>query len=305
MQLNPQIDALLREYDGAVPGAALLVVHNAESLIRVARGLACIESGIAATPATNYRLASLSKQFTAAAILLNVQDGRLGLDDRARRWLPTLPRAADRITIRQLLTHTSGLVDYEDAVPASLARQLRDSDVLAILETQDRTYFAPGAEYRYSNSGYALLALIVEGTSGLGFATFLRERIFLPLGMTGTVAHEEGTSTVGERAYGYSRTQDSWTRTDQGPTTAVLGDGGIYSSIDDLAKWDAALGGAACFARTCGGSRLRRQRGPTSPGCATASGGASAGRPCGTPARVSAFAPPSSATRRTGSPSSS
>ncbi len=242
--MNPQIDALLREYDGVVPGAALLVVHNAEPLIRVTRGLACIESGIAATPATNYRLASVSKQFTAAAILLNVQDGRLGLDDRARRWLPTLPRAADRITIRQMLTHTSGVMDYEEAVPASLARQLRDADVLAILETQDRTYFAPGSGYRYSNSGYALLALIVECASGLGFATFLRERIFLPLGMTGTVAHEEGISNVGERAYGYSRVQDSWTRTDQGPTTAVLGDGGIYSSIDDLAKWDAALDGS-------------------------------------------------------------
>lgn len=239
--MNIRVDTLLREYDGAVPGASVLVVRDTVPVIRLARGLACVESGIAATPATNYRLASLTKQFTAAAILLLVQDGRLALDDRARRWLPTLPRAADRITIRQLLTHTSGLIDYEDMLPASLARQLRDADVLAILETQDRTHFAPGTAYRYSNSGYALLALIVESASDTTFAVLLRERIFLPLGMVGTVAFEDGISTVPDRAYGYSATQGTWTRTDQGPTTAVLGDGGIYSSIDDLAQWDAAL----------------------------------------------------------------
>jgi CubicO group peptidase (beta-lactamase class C family) len=110
-----------------------------------------------------------------------------------------------------------------------------------LLESQDRTYFSPGSSYRYSNSGYALLALIVERASGKTFATFLRERIFQPLGMNDTVAFEEGISTVSNRAFGYTQEQGRWGRTDQSQTSAVLGDGGIYSSIDDLAKWDAAL----------------------------------------------------------------
>ena len=106
---------------------------------------------------------------------------------------------------------------------------------------QDRTYFAPGTSYRYSNSGYALLALIVQQASGMRFAQFLRTRIFEPLRMKNTVAHEDGVSTVVHRAYGYTKTAGGWERTDQSQTSAVLGDGGIYSSIDDLEKWDAAL----------------------------------------------------------------
>jgi len=113
--------------------------------------------------------------------------------------------------------------------------------VLAILAKQERVYFAPGSNYRYSNSGYSLLSLIVARASGQTFATFLREHIFAPLGMNATVAFEDGISSVSTRAFGYSAAGASWTRTDQSSTSAVLGDGGVYSSIDDLAKWDAAL----------------------------------------------------------------
>ena len=120
-------------------------------------------------------------------------------------------------------------------------RQVHDADVLRLLETQPRTYFAPGTDYRYSNSGYALLALIVERASGQRYADFLRERLFRPLGMDHTVAYEAGVSEVAHRAWGYSFDNGRWLRTDQSTTSAVLGDGGIYSSIDDLAKWDAAL----------------------------------------------------------------
>jgi CubicO group peptidase (beta-lactamase class C family) len=240
-RLTDEIDALMREYDGAVPGAAVLVVREGAPIVRRAWGLADVERSVPVTPATNFRLASVSKQFTAAAILLLAEDGRLGLDDPARKWLPSLPAAADAVTIRHLLTHASGLVDYEDVIPASMTAQLQDADVLTLLETGKRTYFPPGTSYRYSNSGYALLALVVERASGRSFANFLRERVFGPLGMAGTVAHQEGISTVGHRAFGYSEEKGDWKRTDQSQTSAVLGDGGIYSSIDDLAKWDAAL----------------------------------------------------------------
>jgi CubicO group peptidase (beta-lactamase class C family) len=236
-----KVDGLMRAYQGAVPGASVLVLRDGEAVVRRAYGLAEVESGAAATPATNYRLASVTKQFTATAILLLVEDGRLHLDHPASKWLPGLPAAARGITVRQLLTHTSGLIDYEDVMPGGLDAQLRDADVLRLLASQDRTYFAPGTAYRYSNSGYALLALIVEAASDRGFAAFLRERIFMPLGMRDTVAYEEGVSVVPRRAFGYSHERGAWVRTDQSATSAVLGDGGIYSSIDDLAKWDAAL----------------------------------------------------------------
>lgn len=235
------VDALMRDYDGDVPGASLLVIRDGEPIVRRAYGLADVDHNIRATPATNYRLASVTKQFTAAAISRLAEEGKLSLDDRVRRWLPSLPEGQDPITIRQLLTHTSGLIDYEDVMAPGTTEQLKDADVLRLLESHGETNFAPGSSYRYSNSGYALLALIVERASGVSFATYLHDRVFAPIGMNATVAHEEGISTVGNRAYGHTLANGKWTRTDQSTTSAVLGDGGIYSSIDDLAKWDAAL----------------------------------------------------------------
>lgn len=231
----------MQRYQGRVPGAALLVLKDGQPVVSRGYGLANLEDGIAVSPQTNFRLASITKQFTAASILLLAEDGKLGLDDPVKRWLPSLPKAADTITLRHLLSHTSGLIDYEDVMPADVKGQLHDIDVLHILEGQDRTYFAPGSSYRYSNSGYSLLALIVGKASGQDFASFLRQRIFLPLGMKNTVALEEGRSSVVNRAYGYTETDGRWERTDQSSTSAVLGDGGIYSSLEDLARWDAAL----------------------------------------------------------------
>lgn len=235
------VDALMRDYSGPVPGASVLVLRDGQAVLRRGYGLADLDAGTAAGPRTNYRLASVTKQFTAAAILLLAEDGVLSLDDPLRRWLPSLPNAADAITLRQVLSHTAGLVDYEDHIPADFEGQLHDADVLRILEGQDRTYFTPGSAYRYSNSGYALLALVVGQASGRNFATFLHERIFQPLGMSHTVAYQDGVDTIAHRAFGYSRVDGQWVRTDQSQTSAVLGDGGIYSSIDDLARWDAAL----------------------------------------------------------------
>jgi CubicO group peptidase (beta-lactamase class C family) len=236
-----RVDAIMHKYDGSVPGAALLVVRAGVPLLRRGYGLADLEQDTAVTPATNFRLASVSKQFTAASILLLAEDGRLQLDDRVRRWLPSLPAAAEPITIHHLLTHTGGLIDYEDIMPADLATPLRDIDVLHLLETQDHLYFEPGSDYRYSNGGYSMLALIVERASGISFQAFLRERIFDKLGMRNTLAYVQEGPPVPFRAYGYTEAGGAWTRTDQSLTSAVLGDGGIYSSIDDLARWDAAL----------------------------------------------------------------
>ena len=241
-----QIDALMREYSGNVPGASVLVVRDGNVLVRQSFGMANLEEHIAAAPDTNYRLASLTKQFTAASILL------LGipLDDSIRKYLPSLPPYADAITIRHLLTHASGLLAYEDLIPADRTQQLTDTDVLDLLAKTNTTYFPPGTQYRYSNTGYVFLSLIVERVSGQRFADFLREKIFIPAGM-----NHSGISTVTHRAYGYSRGGQAilpaqgqagspvlhWVRTDQSVTSATLGDGGIYTSIDDLVHWIAWL----------------------------------------------------------------
>lgn len=235
------IDAWMRDYTGEVPGASVLVLKDGAPAFRRSYGMADLEAGVASSPTTSYRLASVSKQFTAACLLLLAEDGALSVDDPLKHWLPSLHAAADGVTLRHLLSHTSGLVDYEDLMPAHETRQVHDADVLQLLEREDRLYFPAGSAYRYSNSGYALLALVVERASGQRFAAFLQTRIFAPLGMTATQAREDEGPAVTDRAFGYSLIDGRWQRTDQSTTSAVLGDGGIYSSLADLALWDAAL----------------------------------------------------------------
>lgn len=237
--LATSIDAIFHDYDGAVPGASVAVIRNGEVVYRKSYGLAVVETPTAAKPETNYRLASVSKHFTAMAILTLADRRKLSLDDRITKFFPEFPEHG--ITVRQMLTHTSGLLDYEDVMPAGTSIPLKDFDVLWILQQQEKTLFPPGSKWQYSNSGYALLALIVEKVSGQTFARFLHDNLFAPAGMKQTLAYEKGISTVANRAFGYSRENTEWKRTDQSLTSAVLGDGGIYSSIDDLARWYACL----------------------------------------------------------------
>lgn len=236
------VDSIMSSYaDPGGPGASVLIVHDGATVLTRSYGLADVEGHVETTAQTDYRLASLTKQFTATAIMLLKEDGRLRYDDPVDQYLPQLPASARGLTIRMLLTHTSGLWAYEDFVPDSQTAQVHDADVPALIAHADSTYFPPGSAYRYSNTGYALLALIVERVSGKSFATFLRERIFAPLAMDGTVAYEQGISNVPHRAFGYTVDSTGIRRTDQSSTSAVLGDGGIYTSLHDLAKWDAAL----------------------------------------------------------------
>ena len=240
----PMIDRMFREYDRAdVPGACVMVIRDGKVLFQKAYGSANLEDKSPCTTRTNYRLASLTKQFTAMCVMILAERKRLALTNRLTDFFPDFPAHGKQISVRHLLIHTSGLIDYEDVIPAGTVVPLKDRDVLALLKRQDHTYFAPGNRFRYSNSGYALLALIVEAVSGLSFAEFLKRNIFDPVQMTGTVAYEKDISTVRNRAYGYTRRGDLFERTDQSVTSSVLGDGGIYSSIEDLYKWDQALYG--------------------------------------------------------------
>jgi CubicO group peptidase (beta-lactamase class C family) len=196
----------------------------------------------------------MTKQFTAMAILMLAQQRKLFLDNSLSDVLPGAPLYMRGVSIRHLLNHTSGIVDYEDLIPELQTSQVVDKDVLRLLRGIDSVYFPPGTKFKYSNSGYALLALVVEAVSGQSFAEFLKQNIFAPLGMNHTIAFENGKSTVDDRAFGYSRTDSGFVRTDQSVTSAVLGDGGIYSSIEDMFKWDQAL-----YTETLISSRLFRQ----------------------------------------------
>ena len=236
------VDSVFAAYSGASPGAAVLVAVDGRIVVNRAFGMADIASKTPVTTRTNFRLASVTKQFTAVATLLLVKDGKLRLDESLNDVVPELPAYTKRITIKQLLTHSSGLLAYEDFVPDSQTRQVTDAEVIAILKTRtDSTYFAPGTRYRYSNTGYAVLSEIVAKRSGIPFATFVRNRIFVPLGMHKTVAYQQGGPEVAFRAYGHSAAGSAWRQTDQSNTSAVLGDGGIYSSVDELYRWDQAL----------------------------------------------------------------
>ena len=240
---DTRIDALMSRYNGNVAGASLIVVKDGKPIVRRGFGYANLEEHTKAGPQTNYRLASVTKQFTAACILLLQQDGKLRLDDSARKWLPELPVSDAKITIHNLLTHTSGLIDYEDLVPAERTAQIDDNDVLRMIATQQRLYFEPGSAHRYSNGAFVLLGLIVQRVAGMDLADFMKQRIFQPLGMQHTLMYEHGHGPeVVNRAYGYTeQAGGKWTRTDQSVTSATRGDGGIYSSVEDLARWDAAL----------------------------------------------------------------
>jgi CubicO group peptidase (beta-lactamase class C family) len=230
------------------PGAAVLVLKNRRIVFERGYGVLDLRSFRKIGPRTNFRLASCTKQFTAMAIMLLVRDGKLHYEDRLTDLFHDFPEYRKSITVRSLLNHTSGLEDYQDLMakpaagtPPENIPQIKDTGVLALLKQRKTTKFPPGAKWDYSNSGYAVLAMIGEKVSRQPFGDLLRDRIFVPLKMNGTVAYEKGKNVVSERAYGHADEGGAWRETDQSPTSAVLGDGGVYSSLDDLAKWDWAL----------------------------------------------------------------
>lgn len=239
----PAIDSMMARYvKPGGPGASVLVVKDGNIVLAKGYGLAEVEKNVPVTRETNFRLASLTKQFTATSVMLLVADGKLHYDDQITAVVPGLPAYAKGVTIRHLLNHTGGLPGYESFVPDSQTRQVHDAEIPALIAHASAAKFPPGTKYDYSNTGYALLALAVEHASGKKFADFLHDRIFVPLQMAGTVALEEGRSVVPNRAYGYRvDTAGNVRRTDQSNTSATLGDGGIYSSAVDFAKWDRAL----------------------------------------------------------------
>ena len=244
-----QIDAIFAAVTSShAPGLAVVVRKNGQTIFERGYGMRDLRSQVPITPTTNFRLASFTKQFTAMSIMLLVHDGKLRYDDKLTDVFPDFPAYGKSISIRNLLNHTSGLIDYESLMDKKYSGkspeeipQIHDAEVLALMKQQTATKFPPGTSWEYSNSGFVVLATIVEKKSSKPFGEFLRERIFAPLKMSHTLAYEYGKNTVAERAYGYTNDAGVWLETDQSPTSATLGDGGIYTSVEDLTKWDDAL----------------------------------------------------------------
>jgi CubicO group peptidase (beta-lactamase class C family) len=244
-----QIDAIFSAVTSpSAPGLAVLVRKGGKTVFERGYGLGDLRSGLPIDTYTDFRLASFTKQFTAMAVMLLVRDGKLHYDEHLPDIFPEFPAYGKTITIRNILNHTSGLVPYEDLMDKQYAGkspeeipQIHDAGVLALMEQQTGTKFPPGTRWEYSNSGYCVLAMVVEKVSGMPFGEFLRKRIFEPLGMDRTLAFEYSKNMVPERAYGYTNDAGVWLETDQSSTSATLGDGGIYTNLKDLIKWDDAL----------------------------------------------------------------
>jgi CubicO group peptidase (beta-lactamase class C family) len=230
------------------PGAAVFVVKDGKKLFERGYGLRELDSAAKNDPSTNFRLASCSKQFTAMAVMLLVHDGKLQYDQKLTEIFQDFPAYGKSISIRNLLNHTGGLQDYETLMeqPGTKGKwtddhQIQDAEVLTLLKQTDHGMFPPGTQWYYSNSGYVVLGLIVAKVSGQSFPEFLQKRIFALLKMDHTVAYVKGQNQITNRAYGHTKEGNTWKQTDQSSTSATLGDGGIYSSLEDLAKWDEAL----------------------------------------------------------------
>ncbi len=234
------IDFLFKPYSGERPGASFVVVKDGEMVRSGAYGYADIEKKILATTKTNYRLASVSKQYTAMAIMMLVRRGLLDFETTLVDLFPDFPSYGKAVTVRHLLTHRSGLIDYGHFLAEGRTEPLLNQEMMDSLKRTDATYFPPGSQFRYSNTAYTVLPLIVEKLTGMTYPKFMEKEIFEPLGMTDARIYVAGDS-IPQRAYGYFVGDDQVLPSDQSLTSAIQGDGVVYASVEDFVKWDQAL----------------------------------------------------------------
>lgn len=223
-----------------VPGVALAVVKNGRVVKMQGYGLANLELNVPVTKETVFEIGSVSKQITAAGIMLLAQDGKLDVDEKISNYLPNTPESWKNVTVAHLLTHTSGIRSYTGLSGYELSKRLKRDEFIKQLsvETLD---FPTGERYLYSNSGYSLLGYIIETVSGKNYWDFMRERIFLPLGMTKT-ADRDPQYIVPNRADGYEWRNNRFVGRDW-DLTDIFAAGAIVSTIEDMVKWEAAMAG--------------------------------------------------------------
>ena len=240
--LAARLDALFKpQYKADDPGATVIVVKNGKTVFRKAYGAADVAAKTPLTPGTVLRLGSITKQFTAVAILMLAEEGKLALNDPITRFFPDYPTQGKVITIEHLLTHTSGIVSYtgKSGYVAAMAKDLTVAQMIDGFKN-DPLEFEPGTQFRYNNSGYFLLGAIVERVSGTSYASFLEQRIFTPLGMKDT-AYEGVERSNAPRATGYSAQDKGFAPAQPLSMSQPYAAGALVSTVDDLAKWDAAI----------------------------------------------------------------
>ena len=221
-----------------IPGVALKVIRDGKPIKTAAYGLANLELEVQVKPDTVFEIGSVTKQFTAACILILQQDGRLSVEDKISQYLKNVPDSWTNITIRHLLTHTSGIKSYTGLTGFELTRRLTQERFINNLGTHPLE-FQPGDSFKYCNSGYSLLGYIVENVSGKSYWNLLAERILQPLDMT-AMTNREPSVVIPNRASGYEQTNKMHINRDY-DLTDVFAAGAIVSTVGDLAKWDAAL----------------------------------------------------------------
>ncbi len=237
---NNILKELFPRFSNETPGIAVLIEKAGKVIVKDCLGISNLETQKSITSSTAFRLASLTKPFTAMAIMILKEMGQLNFDDKLSLFFPKFPAYGKNITIRQLLTHTSGLPDHE----APLYKKINKGDeptiynALEVLSQEKKLLFKSGTRYTYSDSGFVILALIIEKVSCLTYSKFLNKYIFKPLQMENTVVFDETKPTIPNRAYGYRRKNNQWELYDYDPLNYIVGDEGIYSTISDLEKWN-------------------------------------------------------------------
>lgn len=234
------IDSLFVAYTGAAPGAAVMIARGDDLVFCKGYGLADLDTQRPTDCDTTFRVGSVSKQFTAMAILRLVDAGRLRLSDSIVDLLPGFPESRRAVTVFTLLTHQSGLPSYGPITTGAADRSVSDADVVRYLQSRNDAYFPAGTDFRYSNAAYAVLAEIVAARAGMPFAAYMQEAIFTPAGMpASTMLLEEVAPAV--RAMGYAVTADGFALNDQSAASAIQGDGSVHTSARDYYHWHRAL----------------------------------------------------------------
>jgi D-alanyl-D-alanine carboxypeptidase len=260
---GPRIDALLATVAGdRTPGLSVLVLRSGVVAFSGSRGMADLEANIPIGSRTAFDLASVSKQFTGMLAMMLHQEGRLDYDVPVVRYLPELSRFGPGITVRHLLTHTSGLPDYYDAIAPSTADGgwVSNRQALAFLAHWGEPAFPPGDRFAYSDVGYEMLALVLEKAGGEPFGDLLRRRIFDALGMAHTHLRDRPDVPVPDRACGYTRRGDGFAPAPAHPLDCLVGSGAIDTDLGDLRRWYEALDSDRLVSRSTVDEALRPMR---------------------------------------------
>ncbi len=241
-----QIDSLLKTiYKTDAPGISISIIEKGNLIIKNGYGIADLETKTALNSKTNFNIGSLTKQFTALAILQLAESKKLSLDDHLDKFFPRLDKkVAEIVTVKELLTHSSGIIDHYDLTNTKNMKHAHINDVLNAIKNTDSTYFAPGSHFRYSNTAYCLLSLIIEKVSGVSYAQYLKKNIFMPLEMKKTVVWSEKEKIENEASgYEFDSAANSFKKSGANENIffSTEGDGGIYTSVDDYVKWFSAL----------------------------------------------------------------